>query len=105
MTTFNRDNQRRPTHFSKGPAPRRTSGVHGRRDLGGNVGTPFLDRLEAGLGAADGLGFAVELVLGLVEVDLETQGLRHIPRGVAVNLDAVVVGVAEIAGLGIAYAA
>src|SRR5712675_1094464 len=96
--TFNRDPTPRPIL-------RRTSRVHRRRYLGCDVGAPFLDRLEAGFGAADRFGFAVEFVLGLVEVDLEPQRLRHIPRCVAEHLDAVAFGVAEIDRPSIAVAA
>jgi hypothetical protein len=60
--------------------------------LGGDVGAPFLDRLEAGLGASDRLGFALDFVFGFVEVDLEAQGLRYIPWRVANHLDAVALG-------------
>src|SRR5271166_4855419 len=97
-----------------GPAPawqerlcsaRRSVGVHGRRNLGGDVGAPLLDRFEAWFGAADRLGFAVEFVFGLVEIDLEPQRLRHIPRRVAEHFDAVAFGVAEIDRPGIAVAA
>src|ERR1700748_3860195 len=47
MTTLDRDSTPRRIL-------RRTSRVHRRRCLGGDTGAPFLDRLEAGLGAADG---------------------------------------------------
>src|SRR4249920_496889 len=76
-----------------------------RGDLFADLGAPLLDRLKAGLGAADGFRFAVEFVLGLVEVDLEAERLRHVPRGVAEHLDAVAFGVAEIHGPGIAVTA
>src|SRR5438067_616489 len=73
-----------------------------RRDFLADLGPPFFHRLEPVAVAAIGLGLAEELVLGLVEVDLEAQGLRHVPRRVAEHLDAVAFGVLEIDGPGIA---
>src|SRR5436853_7875446 len=71
-------------------------GVELRRDLLADLGAPFLDRLKALAVAAIGLGLAKELVLRLVEIDLEPEGLRHIPRRVAEHLDLVALGVLEI---------
>src|SRR5437764_11737252 len=71
-------------------------GVELRRDLLADLGAPFLDRLEALAVAAIRLGLAVEFVLRFVEVDLEAQGLRHVPRRVAEHLDLVSLGVLEI---------
>src|SRR5438045_7272882 len=84
-------------------------GVELRRDLLADLGAPFLDRLEALAVAAIGLGLAVELVLRLVEIDLEAERLRHIPRRIAEHLDLVALGGLErhrpgIAGAGRAEA-
>src|SRR5207237_2646130 len=79
-------------------------GVELRRDLLADLGAPFLDRLEALAVAAIGLGLAVELVLRLVEIDLEAEGLRHIPRGIAAHLDLISLGVLEIDRPGITVA-
>src|SRR5437868_12068575 len=79
-------------------------GVELRRDLLADLGAPFLDRLEALAVAAIGLGLAEQLVLRLVEVDLEAERLRHVPRRVAEHLDAVAFGVLEIHRPGIAVA-
>src|SRR5436190_20914392 len=71
-------------------------------DLLAALGPPFLHRLKSLAVPAIRLGFAVELVLGLVEVNLEAQGLRHVPRGVAEHFDAVAFRVLEIHRPGIA---
>src|SRR5437763_6273280 len=71
-------------------------GVELRRDLLADLGAPFLNRLEPLAVAAIGLGLAVELVLGLVEGELEAEGLRDIPRGVAEHLGLVALGALEI---------
>src|SRR5437763_17161070 len=71
-------------------------GVELRGDLLADLGAPFFDRLEALAVAAIGLGLAKELLLRLVEIDLEPEGLRHIPRRVAEHLDLVGLGVLEI---------
>src|SRR5207237_6540360 len=71
-------------------------GVQRRRDLLADLGAPFLDRLEALAVAAIGLRLAVELVRRLVEIDLEAQRLRHIPRRIAEHLDLVAFGILEI---------
>src|SRR6267378_1471309 len=72
------------------------------RDLLTNLGAPFLDRLEPLASPAIGLGLAIELVLRHVEVDLEAERLRHIPRRVAEHLDLVAFGVLEIDRPGVA---
>src|SRR5215471_12495529 len=78
--------------------------VQFRGDLLADLGAPFLDRLEPLALAAIGLGLAVELVRQLVEVDLEAQGLRHIPRRVAEHLDLIALRVLEIDRPGVAMA-
>src|SRR6266446_97611 len=80
------------------------SGFELCRDLPGDLGPPFLHRLEARQLAAMSLGLAVQLVLRLVEVDLEAAGLRDIPRRVAEHLDAVAFGIVEIDRPGVAVA-
>src|SRR6266699_4635978 len=79
-------------------------GVELRGDLLADLGAPFLDRLEALAVAAIGLGLAVELVLRLVEIDLEAERLRHVPRRIAEHLDLVAFGILEIDRPGVAVA-
>src|SRR5437016_8411486 len=73
-------------------------------DLLGDLGAPFLHRLEAIARPAVLLGLAVEFVLGLVEVDLEAQRLRHIPWCVAEHLDLIALGILGIDRPGVAVA-
>src|SRR5262245_57907292 len=73
-----------------------------RRDLLRDLGSPFLHRLKARQLAAVGLGLAVKLVLGLVEVDLKAARLRDVPRRVAEHLDTVALGIVEVDRPGVA---
>src|SRR5215470_10960891 len=93
-----------PLRGASPKASRIESGFELCRDFPGDLGPPFLHRLEARALAAMGLGLAVEFVLRLVEVDLEPAGLRDIPRRVAEHLDAVAFGIVEINRPGIAVA-
>src|SRR5271167_2504371 len=85
-------------------APRRGSAFESRGDFLGDLGSPLLDRLEPRQVAAVDLGLAAEVLLGLVEVDLETARLRHVPRRVTEHLDAIALGILEINRPGVAMA-
>src|SRR5207248_6462986 len=73
-------------------------------DLLADLAPPLFHRLEPLAVPAIGFGLAEQLVLRLVEVDLEAEGLRHVPRRIAEHLDAVALRILDIVRPGIAVA-
>src|ERR1700757_5410944 len=80
------------------------SGFELRRDFAGDFRPPFFHRFETRQSLAVRLGLAEQLVLGFVEVDVETARLRDVPGCIAKHLDAIALRVMEINRPGVAVA-